>query len=123
MKYVRIYSDSAGKSHFADCEIELTPANFAPPAPPLNLSAFLPTKRLAFVNLAVDWYGDWHPTPSRQFMIVMNGETAVEVSDGEIRHFVSGSVLLLEDVSGQGHRTRVVGKKGEVFITIVQLGE
>ncbi|MHA1951008.1 MAG: hypothetical protein ACW987_14180 [Candidatus Thorarchaeota archaeon] len=60
-KYTRLYSDENGETHFEDVEIELLPVDFAPPAPPLNLSALIEAKRYGFVNAPVGWYGDWHP--------------------------------------------------------------
>ena len=47
--------------------------------------------------------------PRRQLIIHLAGEAEVEVSDGEVRRFGPGSVMLVEDVSGKGHRTRRVG--------------
>ncbi len=38
MTYSRIYADETGESHYEDIEVELTPRDFAPPAPPLHLS-------------------------------------------------------------------------------------
>ena len=49
-QYVRLYADADGKSHFSDEEIELRLVNFAPPAPPLNVSAFTPTKQFALLR-------------------------------------------------------------------------
>lgn len=34
VKYVRVYADATGESHFEDLEMALTPMDFAPPAPP-----------------------------------------------------------------------------------------
>ena len=68
-QYVRLYADADGKSHFSDEEIELRLVNFAPPAPPLNVSAFTPTKHFALLSAPRGWIGDWHPTPTRQFVI------------------------------------------------------
>jgi hypothetical protein len=44
----------------------------------------------------------------------------IEVSSGDKRLFSKGDVLLAEDVSGQGHKTRVIGKKPwrQAFITL-----
>ena len=38
-----------------------------------------------------------------QFVIWLQGDVDIEVSDGEIRHLVPGSVLLAEDTTGKGH--------------------
>jgi hypothetical protein len=38
----------------------------------------------------------------------MRGEYEITASDGTTRRFVPGSLLLLEDTSGQGHATRII---------------
>lgn len=120
MKYTRVYADADGESHFEDVELELTPTDFAPPAPPLNLSPLTPASRFGFVSASPGWYGDWHPTPCRQIFFYLSGETEGEVSDGEVRRFGPGSVTLLEDTTGKGHRSRVVGD-ADVLLAVVQL--
>jgi hypothetical protein len=107
MKYTRIYADPAGQSHFEDIEVELTEINFAPPAPPLNLSLFNPAQQYGFCSYPVGWRGDWHPTPFRQVFFFLSGEVAVQVGEGQVRHFVPGSVVLVEDITGNGHVTWV----------------
>ena len=120
MKYTRIYTDSDGESHFDEVEVALVVNDFAPPAPPFNVSAPIPADQIVFVTLPLGWYGDWHPAPRRQYWIQVSGQIDVEVSDGEIRRFNSGDVALLEDVTGKGHVTRVIGQD-EVRGIFVQL--
>jgi quercetin dioxygenase-like cupin family protein len=120
MRYVRIYTDAMDASHFADVEVETAPANFAPPAPSLNVSHFVPGTEVGFVGLPTDWDGDWHPTPRRQFFAVMNGMLESQVSDGEVRRFAPGDVVLLEDTRGKGHRTVNLAAE-ETFVLIAQL--
>jgi len=120
MKYLRVYADANGESHFEDVEVELTLVDFAPPAPPMNLSAFTPATRFGFLSAPLGWYGDWHPTPRRQIFFQLSGEIEVEVSDGDVRRFGPGSVILLEDTWGKGHTTRVVGT-ADVLLAVVQL--
>ena len=105
MQYTRIYSDSHGESHFDEPTVELAPKDFAPPAPPLNVSVPIPTAQIVFISSPHDWFGDWHPAPRRQYWIQIAGQIEVEVSDGEVRRFHPGDVALLEDVTGRGHVT------------------
>jgi hypothetical protein len=49
MKYTRIYADADGESHFEDVEVQFQEVDFAPPAPPLNLSSFKPATQYGFV--------------------------------------------------------------------------
>ena len=122
MKYTRYYADERGESHIEDVEVELTSRDFAPPAPPLHLSPIMPATGIAFVRFPAGWVGDWHPTPRRQFFLFLAGELEGETSDGERRRYRAGSVALLEDTTGKGHRSRVVGD-GEVLAAVVQVTE
>jgi hypothetical protein len=110
MKYIRIYADPAGESHFEDVEVQLAQVDFAPPAPPWNFSSFSPALQYAFCSFPAGWRGDWHPVPRRHIFFVISGEIAVQASDGEVRHFRAGGLLLAEDTECKGHVTWVVSK-------------
>ena len=120
MKYIRIYADPAGESHFEDVEVEFAQVNFAPPAPPVNLSSFSPALQYAFCSFPASWQGGLHPTPQRQIFFILSGEAAAQVSNGEVRHFGAGSVLLAEDTTGKGHISWVVSKT-DLLAAVVQL--
>ena len=120
MKYTRIFSDEKGESHFKDVDIEFETVEFAPPAPPVNLSSFDPATQIAFGIWPSGWSGDWHPSPRRQFLIYLSGEGEVTVSDGEVRRFGAGSIVLVEDTTGKGHISKVVGSMDNV-VAVVQL--
>lgn len=118
--YTRLYSDENGESHFQDVVIDFESVDFAPPAPPLDISKFRPASQYAFLKAPVGWYGDWHPVPFRQLHIYISGEVEAEVSDGEVRRFGPGSIVLVEDVTGKGHRSRAIGSR-EGLIAIITL--
>jgi len=120
MNYTRLYSDEHGDSHFEDVEVELALTDFAPPAPPLRLSGFTDAKRFGFLSAPPGWHGDWHPAPTKQIFSYLYGEIEAQTSDGEVRIFGPGSVTLLEDTTGKGHTSRVVGTE-EVLVAVVQL--
>ncbi|MCG6926865.1 MAG: cupin domain-containing protein [Acidobacteria bacterium] len=120
LDYTRIFEDREEESHFEDVDVEVSLVDFAPPAPPLNLSEPLSAERIILADVPAGWVGDWHPTPRRQFAVVLSGELEVEVSDGEVRRFGPGGVVLLEDVGGKGHLTRALGDS-EARIAFVQL--
>lgn len=120
--YTRLYSDEHGESHFADVEIDLTLTDYAPPAPPLELSTTTPANQFGFMNAPAGWASDWHPSSARNIFFVLRGEWEVTASDGETRRFSTGSVLLVEDTTGKGHTSRVVSQTDSLAV-IVQLGE
>ena len=118
-KYIRLYADERGESHFEDLEIELNPMDYAPPASPLNIAEFLPTEQSLWVGAPVGWDGEEpHPTPRRQIFCTVKGEYEVTASDGDVRRFPVGSVLLLEDTWGKGHTGRVIGDEGFLLLSI-----
>ncbi|HWN10559.1 MAG TPA: hypothetical protein VNO50_15060 [Pyrinomonadaceae bacterium] len=119
-KYTRLYSDSSGESHFEDVEAELTEVQFAPPAPPLSLSEFLPAIQTAFLGAPAGWRGDWHVSSARNWFVVISGAWEIEASDGAKRVFSSTETLLAEDITGKGHKSRVLGDEDSLAL-LVQL--
>ena len=120
MTYTIIYFDEEGETHFKDEEITFKPDNFAPPAPPISRAPYNPATQYTFLLFPSGWYGDWHPTPCKQIFFILSGECEVQVSDGEVRRFSLGSVLLAEDTWGKGHVTKVVGSK-DMVVAVVQI--
>lgn len=122
LRYVRIYSDSEGASHFSDAEFSFALVDFAPPSPPISVSDILTAAGVGIISSPVGWYGDWRPAPHRQLLFCLAGELEVQVSDGEVRRFAPGAVVLVEDTSGQGHITKVVGTE-RAYLATVPLSE
>ena len=120
MRIQRLYNDPEGESHFEEIEVEFSTVDFAPPAPPLELSEFRDATRVAIMRAEPGWEGDWHPAPARQLMFYLAGCVEGEASDGTRRTIGPGTVVLVEDTEGKGHRSRVVGEE-EVVIAVVQL--
>jgi hypothetical protein len=117
--YVRLFADEQGESHFEDVEVQLEPVNFAPPAPPLHIAALFPAERCGFLRAQPDWGGQIpHPSPRRQLFCNLRGEYEVTASDGTIRRFPAGSVLLLEDTTGKGHATRIVSDEDALLVSV-----
>src|SRR5688572_13823321 len=106
MMYVRLYADGAGESHFEDLAIEHRLVDFPPPCPSVELSSFAPAAQFVFAHLPADWADEWHPSPRRYLRILLEGEVEDHASDGTVRRHGPGSVLLMEDRMGKGHRTR-----------------
>jgi hypothetical protein len=88
----------------------LPAVEFIPGKPPIGLAVPIAATTLNFTSIPGDWDGEWHPTPRRQFWITLAGEALVTTSDAERRHLTAGAVVLLENCTGRGHNTRVVGE-------------
>jgi hypothetical protein len=106
MRVAHIYADAAGTSHFGDIDYALHDHGDIG-----RLSEWQPATKLAFRETGADYDYDWHNAPRRQYIIMLEGHIEIEVSDGERRTFVAGDVILLEDTTGKGHRTRELSGK------------
>ena len=120
MRCTRIVSDDGGPSRFEDVDIDLADAAYAPPAPPFALSSAVPCSRMLLASLPPGYHSDWHPSPVRQWFLQLSGELEVQAGDGEVRRLGPGSAVLVEDITGPGHRTRVVGD-APVYAAFVHL--
>jgi hypothetical protein len=112
--------DSGGVSRFSDVDVPLEPLAFAPPAPPMPVSGTEPATGLLYLILPAGWGGAQHPSPRRQVAFCLSGRLRVEAGDGEVREFGAGAIWRMEDVTGSGHRTTVIGEE-DVRLAIVQL--
>ncbi len=55
-----------------------------------------------------DYDLDFHTAPRRQLVVNLTGSVDIEVGDGTARRMGPGSILLAEDTTGEGHRSRAV---------------
>jgi len=109
MKYVRLQADKQGNTHFQDATLALDEADYRPPAPMAFVSHAFPSDGVQFVRLPAGWTADGLHPPKKQFLICLKGHLEVTASDGKTRSFGPGDSVLMEDVDGKGHRTRVKG--------------
>ncbi len=101
MKITRIYSDAQGESHFEEVNVALEDAGTIG-----RLSEPLPVTSMVFRENEPGYDYGWHTAPRRQYIVLLDGEIEIEISTGEKRRFAGGEILLVEDVTGKGHRTR-----------------
>jgi len=70
-------------------------------------------------ELAAGTVMDWHPAPRRQLVIHLSGELEIELRDGAVQRFGPGDSRLMDDVTGAGHLTRVLGAAPVVQAVLV----
>lgn len=118
VRYHRIYADSHGDSHFDVVTVEQSLAQAAPPAAPFYVSGDGPASKYRFYTFEPGWVGELHPAPTRQFLALMSGAVEMETTDGMVRRFEPGNLVLLEDTSGKGHVTRNIGNGFCTFFVV-----
>ena len=117
-KHVRLYSDSGGESHFQDLDIELSSIDFTASAPPLFVSSLCKATLVSFFGAPAGWISDWHSSSGRNLFSIISGQWEIAASDGEMRRFSQGDVLLVEDTTGKGHASRVIGEENSLALLI-----
>ncbi|WP_018477701.1 cupin domain-containing protein [Pontibacter roseus] len=111
----RLYADENGDSRFED---------FLQPLDPEGEIGFLSEPEVAdsviFRKVVPSYDYDFHNAPARQYIFLLDGGIEIETSLGEKRRFETGQVLLLEDTTGKGHKTRNLQQavRSSVFVTL-----
>ena len=114
---MRVYSGDDGRSHLEEVRLALQPFIDTEGAygegTPLQQAA-----GIAFRIAPPGYVLNWHCAPRRQYSITLSGEAEIEVGDGTIQRIGAGDVILAEDLTGQGHITRVVGNQPRLSVVI-----
>jgi len=109
VRYICVYSDPDGDSHFEEAEAELKPVDVAAPAPPVNVATAMPLERLMLMSFPQGWSGDWHPAPRRQFFIQLSGELEICISDGRVAPSLLGRSFFWKT-----YRVRAISRESRV---------
>ena len=117
----RVYSGKDGQSHLEQVALDMKPfkdheGSYGEAAPMQAASG------VAFRVAPPGYVLDWHCAPRRQYSISLSGTAEIEVGDGTKARVGPGDVVLAEDLTGQGHVTRVVGNQPRMY-AIVPLGD
>jgi hypothetical protein len=118
-KIWRVYSGADGKSRVEELPLAMKPFTDTEGA----YGEAGPTQACASITFRVSPPGyvlNWHCAPRRQYSISLSGSAEIEVGDGTVARVGPGDVVLAEDLTGQGHITRVVGSEPR-FYAIVPL--
>ena len=115
----RVYSGDDGQSHIEEMPLPMQPFTDTEGAHGEG-TALQNVKGITFRVSPADYELGWHCAPRRQYSIALSGEAEIEVGDGTKVRTKPGDVVLAEDLTGQGHITRVVGNQ-QRFYAIVPL--
>jgi quercetin dioxygenase-like cupin family protein len=105
--FLRSYTGSDGQSHGQVYEDV-----------PNGLVSLDTSEDITIISIPSGSARDFHNTPNKKFMITLSGEAEVEYGDGKKQRLKAGDIHYEEDVSGQGHKFKVVGDKPRVTLVI-----
>ena len=106
---VRLFTGDDGESHFEELDVNSWPVEWS-----ITLSG----QPVNFKRREPGYFNDWHNESRRQYVITVAGELEAVVSDGIVKRFKSGDILLGEDLVGPGHTTRTIGSEPWSFVLI-----
>jgi hypothetical protein len=129
LSFTHLWADANGVSHFRDEKLSFEAATPQNPTagttshtnPDPEALVALPLRGATgatFLYLKRAAVEDWHRAPRRMYLIAVQGMSEVTVSDGEVRRFGLGSIVLMDDLTGKGHITRAVGNVDHIALTI-----
>ncbi len=101
MGITRLYTGEDGHSHLEELYLASHP----------ELTSLQAARGIFFRRTEPGYFHDWHNAPRRQFVINLAGEVEFGLGDGTAHRFGPGDVTLAEDLTGQGHTSRVVGNQ------------
>jgi hypothetical protein len=104
VKVTRVYTGDDGRSHFEDLELPSVEVH----RPHMPLTGAVPVTAAMFPLAKAGTALERHTAPRRQLLINLCGSSEIECGDGTRRRFGPGDVVLADDLSGEGHITRVL---------------
>jgi hypothetical protein len=110
MGIYRIHTGDDGRSHLETIDPRTDPRITEP----------RPARELYFKRFPAGTALDRHPAPKRMMAVIVSGELEQGLGDGTVHRFGPGDVRFLEDTTGEGHTTRVVGAE-DVLLAVVPL--
>jgi quercetin dioxygenase-like cupin family protein len=113
----RVYSGADGRSHVAEVQLAMQPFTDVEGAHGEG-TPIQATGGIAFRIAPPGYVLDWHCAPRRQYSITLSGHAEIEVGDGTVIRVGPGDVLLAEDLTGQGHITRVIGNEPRFYASV-----
>ena len=111
MQITEIYADDVNETHLRIVQVNLVARDFAPPSAPMGVSSETPMTTSVFLELPPGWDPQYHATPRRQLVVVLQGHLNITTTDGASADFRRGDVFVLNDKGSKGHLSLVQGQE------------
>jgi len=108
----RLYTGADGLTHAEDIEAKFVTGGRN------DVFKMMATSGAELHRAAPGTVIDWHNAPRRQYIITLSGHGELEVSGGKKIAVGPGHIELVEDMTGKGHITRVIGTEERVTLQL-----
>jgi hypothetical protein len=109
---IRLFTGPDNQTHSEEVELKFNPGK------PAEVSKLLSVSSAELHRTAGGNVEDWHRAPRRQYVITLSGHGELEVAGGKKISVGPGSIDLVEDTTGKGHITKVVGTEDRVTLQL-----
>ena len=108
----RFYTGPDNQTHAEQVELKFTPGS------PAEVSKLMQVTGAELHRTAAGSVDDWHRAPRQQYVITLSGRGEIEVAGGKKFSVGPGNIDLVEDTTGKGHITRVMGTEDRVTLQL-----
>jgi quercetin dioxygenase-like cupin family protein len=108
----RLYTGPDNQTHAEEVELKFTPGS------PAEVAKMMQVTGAELHRTAGGSVDDWHRAPRRQYVITLSGRGELEVAGGKKVSVGPGNIDLVEDTTGKGHITKVVGTEDRVTLQL-----
>lgn len=108
----RLYTGLDNQTHAEEVELKFTTGN------PTEVFKMMQVTGAELHRTASGSVDDWHRAPRRQYVITLSGRGELEVAGGKKISVGPGNIDLVEDTTGKGHITSVIGKDDRVTLQL-----
>jgi len=108
MAFYRMYTGDDNNTHIEELNL----------ASNTDMTSLQAAKGIIFSETPAGNFLDWHTAPRRQYIIQLSGQVEIGLADGTTVRYQPGDTRLVEDTTGHGHTTRVVGNQPSITATI-----
>lgn len=121
--YINLWTDGAGETHLSQCELdEFNLTSFSTAAKQYVSNNDMDTKRYVFNIFPTNWFGDWHPAPSLQWVVTLSGSWFTRASDGSMVDLPAGAIIFNNDSNATlGHQSGVSENYQTASVLVVQV--
>jgi quercetin dioxygenase-like cupin family protein len=110
MTYLHLYAGPDGHSHVERIELDLGSPDAA--------GRVFAAEDVLFSRIPAGSFFDWHPAPARQITVTLAGVADITASDGSSHALEPGTAVLVDDLSGTGHQTRIRDSADRILVSV-----
>jgi len=108
----RLYTGPDNQTHAEEVELKFAPSGTG------EIFKMMQITGAELHRTAGGSVDDWHCAPRRQYVITLSGRGEIEVAGGKKIISAPGHIDLVEDTTGKGHITKIVGTEDRVTLQL-----